>query len=125
VLDAEEARQGARRSVTDPAGPAAVISREDEPGACDPTLPARLADIGVYGLGVPERFGGAGSGLLELGVVFQEAGRAALGAPLLSPVLAADLLVQAAQAAAGGADGLAAGLLARIAAGQLIAAPAI
>src|ERR1700728_798957 len=121
----EELRRVIRRLLTEFAGPAAVISREGEPSASDPRLPARLAEIGVYGLGVPERFGGAGFGLLELGVVCQEAGRAALGAPLLSPVLAADLLLQAAQASATGADGLAGGLLTRIAAGQLIAAPAI
>ena len=121
----EELRRVIRRLLTESAGPAAVISREGEPGACDPTLPARLAEIGVYGLGVPERFGGAGFGLLELGVVFQEAGRAALGAPLLSPVLAADLLLQAAGSATAGAGGPAGGILARIAAGELIAAPAI
>jgi alkylation response protein AidB-like acyl-CoA dehydrogenase len=121
----EELRQVIRRLLTESAGPAAVISREGEPGACDPTLQARLAEIGVYGLGVPERFGGAGFGLLELGVVFQEAGRAALGAPLLSPVLAADLLLQAAGSATAGAGGPAGGILARVAAGELIAAPAI
>jgi alkylation response protein AidB-like acyl-CoA dehydrogenase len=125
-LDSEhdELRQVIRRLFGQSAGPAAVIALADEPVACDPRLTARLAEIGVYGLGVPERFGGAGFGLLELGVVCQEAGRAALGAPLLSPVLAAVLVLQAAQAAAG-ADGLAGDLLARIAAGQLIAAPAI
>jgi alkylation response protein AidB-like acyl-CoA dehydrogenase len=121
----DELRQVIRRLLSESAGPAAVIALADEPVACDPRLTAGLAEIGVYGLGVPERFGGAGFGLLELGVVCQEAGRAALGAPLLSPVLAADLLLQAAQAAAAGPEGLAGGLLARIAAGQLIAAPAI
>src|ERR1700722_96470 len=117
-----ELRQVIRRLLGESAGPAAVIALADEPAACHPRLTAELAAIGVYGLGVPERFGGAGSGLLELGVVFQEAGRAALGAPLLSPVLAADLVRQAAVA---DADGFAGGLLTRIAAGQLIAAPAI
>jgi alkylation response protein AidB-like acyl-CoA dehydrogenase len=121
----DELRQVIRRLLGQSAGPAAVIALADEPVACDPRLTAGLAEIGVYGLGVPERFGGAGSGPLELGVVFQEAGRAALGAPLLSPVLAADLLLQAAQADVAGAGGLAGGLLARIAAGELIAAPAI
>ena len=101
----DELRRVIRRLLTESAGPAAVISRESEPEASDPRLPARLAEIGVYGLGVPERFGGAGSGLLELGVVFQEAGRAALGAPLLSPVLAADLLLQVAGSAAAGGPG--------------------
>ena len=121
----DELRQVIRRLLGESAGPAAVIARADEPAACDPRLTAGLAEIGVYGLGVPERFGGAGFGMLELGVVFQEAGRAALGAPLLSPVLAADLLLQAAQAEAPGTDGLAGGMVARIAAGELIAAPAI
>jgi alkylation response protein AidB-like acyl-CoA dehydrogenase len=121
----DELRQVIRRLLGEFAGPAAVIALADEPVASDPRLTAGLAEIGVYGLGVPERFGGTGFGLLELGVVCQEAGRAALGAPLLSPVLAADLLLQTALAAAAGADGLVGGLLARIAAGQLIAAPAI
>src|ERR1700689_720345 len=121
----EELRQVIRRLLGQSAGPTAVIALGDEAVACDPRLTAGLAEIGVYGLGVPERFGGAGFGLLERGVVFQEAGRAALGAPLLSPMLAADLLLQAAQAAAAGAGGLAGGLLARIAAGERVAAPAI
>src|ERR1700730_16545805 len=116
----EELRRVIRRLLTESAGPAAVISREGEPSAFDPALPARLAEIGVYGLGVPERFGGAGFGLLELGVVFQEAGRAALGAPLLSPVLAADLLMSA-----GDGEERVSDFLGRIAAGELIAAAAI
>src|ERR1700722_17699835 len=122
----DELRQVIRRLLTESAGPSAVIALAGETVACAPRLAARLAgELGVYGLGVPERFGGAGFGVLELGVVFQEAGRAALGAPLLSPVLAADLLLQAAQAADPGADGLAGAMLARIAAGELVAAPAI
>src|ERR1700751_320951 len=100
----DELRQAIRRLLIESAGPAAVIAPAGAPVACDPLLSARLArELGVYGLGVPERFGGAGFGLLELGVVFQEAGRAALGAPLLSLVLAADLLLQAAGSATAGA----------------------
>jgi len=86
----DELRQVIRRLLAGSAGAAAVIALADEPVACDPKLTAGLAEIGVYGLGVPERFGGGGFGLLELGVVCQEAGRAVLGAPLLSAVLAAD-----------------------------------
>ncbi|MCW2894939.1 MAG: putative acyl-CoA dehydrogenase [Actinomycetia bacterium] len=122
----DELRQVIRRLLAESAGPATVIALADEPVACDPRLPARLSgELGIYGLGVPERFGGAGFGLLELGVVFQEAGRAALGAPLLSPVLAADLLLQAAESATERAGGPAGSMLARMAAGELIAAPAI
>lgn len=101
------------------------------PGSSDARVAARLAgEIGVHGLGVPERLGGAGFGMLELGVVFQEAGRAALDAPLLSPVLAADLLLQAVSSTSASGSGSAdaegaADLLALIAAGALLAAPAI
>ncbi|MDX6340371.1 MAG: hypothetical protein QOH87_509, partial [Trebonia sp.] len=70
----DELRQVIRRLLAESAGPATVIALADEPVACDPRLPARLSgELGIYGLGVPERFGGAGFGLLELGVVFQEA----------------------------------------------------
>jgi alkylation response protein AidB-like acyl-CoA dehydrogenase len=117
----DDLRQVVRRLLSESAGVTDVIRRAGDPAACDPLLTARLArEIGVYGLSVPGGLGGAGFGLLELGVVFQEAGRAALGAPLLSPVLAADLLARAAAD-----DEVAAGLAGRIAAGELIAAPAI
>ncbi|HEY1968086.1 MAG TPA: acyl-CoA dehydrogenase family protein [Pseudonocardia sp.] len=42
------------------------------------------AELGVAGLLVPEQFGGAGAGMAELGVVFEEAGRALWCSPLLS-----------------------------------------
>jgi alkylation response protein AidB-like acyl-CoA dehydrogenase len=113
----DELRRVVRRLLAESGGAGDVVSRAGEPAACDPQLTARLAgEVGVYALGVPERFGGAGFGMLELGVVFQEAGRAALGAPLLSQVLAADLLLQATGSG---------GMLAQIASGELIAAPAI
>jgi alkylation response protein AidB-like acyl-CoA dehydrogenase len=117
----DELRAVIRRLLTESAGTTDVIARDGSPAACDARLPAALAEIGVYGLGVPERFGGAGFGLLELGVVFQEAGLAALGAPLLSPVLAAELLLAAAEAG----TPVAGEWLERVAAGDLVAAPAI
>ncbi|WP_395106239.1 acyl-CoA dehydrogenase family protein [Actinomadura sp. SCN-SB] len=111
--DHDDLREAVRRPLAD-----------SPPGACDARAAVRLArEIGVYGLCVPERFGGGGFGMLELGVVFQEAGRAAFDAPLLSPVLAADLLLPAASFDSG--SDVAADLLARIAAGELVAAPAI
>jgi alkylation response protein AidB-like acyl-CoA dehydrogenase len=127
----DDLRRVVRRLLSESAGVADVIGRADDPAACDPRLTARLAEeIGVYGLGVPAELGGAGFGMLELGVVFQEAGRAALGGPLLSPVLATDLLMQAAVHGRAGdtgacGDAVAAGLLGRISAGELIAVPAI
>jgi alkylation response protein AidB-like acyl-CoA dehydrogenase len=119
----DELRQVVRHLLTESAGAADVISRSGQPTACDARLTARLAgEIGVYGLTVPEKFGGAGFGLPELGVVFQEAGRAALGAPLLSPVLATDLLMPDGDDAA---DTTIGDFLGRIAAGELLTAAAI
>ena len=116
----DELRQVVRHLLTESAGAADVISRSGQPTACDARLTAKLArEIGVYGLTVPERFGGAGFGLLELGVVFQEAGRAALGAPLLSSVLATDLM------SAGDGDETVSDFLGRIATGELLVAAAI
>jgi alkylation response protein AidB-like acyl-CoA dehydrogenase len=43
-------------------------------------------EIGVPALAIPERFGGAGYGVLELGVVFEELGRALVGSPFLASV---------------------------------------
>jgi alkylation response protein AidB-like acyl-CoA dehydrogenase len=43
----------------------------------------RLAKVGVAGLAVPERFGGAGAGPVELVVVFEELGRHAVPGPLV------------------------------------------
>ncbi|GAA1832806.1 acyl-CoA dehydrogenase family protein [Actinomadura chokoriensis] len=56
----------------------------------------RLAtELGVTGLIVPERHGGAGAGAAELAVVLEEMGAALLPAPFLSSsVLAATLLLQ-------------------------------
>jgi alkylation response protein AidB-like acyl-CoA dehydrogenase len=47
-----------------------------------------LADLGVAGLVVPERHGGAGLELLELALVSEELGRGALPAPFLGHALA-------------------------------------
>ncbi|HTK67316.1 MAG TPA: acyl-CoA dehydrogenase family protein [Pseudonocardia sp.] len=84
----EELRRGLRRLLDGAGGPA---SDPDEP--LDDGLIKRLVDeLGVYALAVPEEFGGAGFGFVELGVVFHEAGRSLLRAPLLSTTLATVLL---------------------------------
>jgi alkylation response protein AidB-like acyl-CoA dehydrogenase len=53
-------------------------------GTHDLSLWRRLdREIGVAGLAVPERFGGSGAGLAEVGVVQEELGRALAGTPML------------------------------------------
>jgi alkylation response protein AidB-like acyl-CoA dehydrogenase len=62
----------------------------------------RLCDeIGVAGLAIPERYGGAGAGLAEIGVVMEELGRNLTPSPLLgSAVLAAATVLASGDAAA-------------------------
>jgi len=52
--------------------------------------------LGLQGLAIPEKFGGSGSGYVELTVVFEEMGRVLLCAPFFATVaLAANLLLSA------------------------------
>ncbi len=76
--------------------------------------------VGLTGLAVPEEYDGAGYGPEELAVVFEEAGRSLLCAPLLSTVgLATPLLL------ASGDDALKKEWLPRIAAGSAFATLAL
>src|SRR3954471_7501417 len=53
------------------------------PQGYDPAVWRRLAsELGLQGLAIPEEYGGSGFGYAELGIVFEEAGRALLCAPL-------------------------------------------
>ncbi|MFE6893783.1 acyl-CoA dehydrogenase [Streptomyces sp. NPDC057694] len=73
-----------------------------------------LAAQGLLGIRLPEEYGGGGGTLLDLAVVVEEAGRAALPGPFLATVLAAEVLERS------GAPELAG----RLAAGELIGAVA-
>ncbi|MEV5829770.1 acyl-CoA dehydrogenase family protein [Spirillospora sp. NPDC052242] len=75
----------------------ADVRRIAESGAgYDPDVWRRLAqDLGLQGLAVPEEHGGAGFGYAELGIVFEEMGRALLCAPYFATVaLAAEALLR-------------------------------
>jgi alkylation response protein AidB-like acyl-CoA dehydrogenase len=59
----------------------------EDPAGFDRGTWRRLAnELGLQGLAVPERFGGSGFGPVELGVVFEELGRALAGGPFLASV---------------------------------------
>jgi len=84
----DELRSSVRRLLDEAVGAASPN------GGPDDTLTTRLADeIGAFSIAVPERFGGAGFGLVELGVVCHELGRAAANLPLFSATLASQLLL--------------------------------
>lgn len=79
-----------------------------------------FAEMGFAGLLVPEEFGGSALGAVEAGVVMEEIGRTLMPSPFLSTaVLAASALGR------GGSKAQKAEHLARIAAGDLIAALAV
>ena len=83
-----------RRFMAD-ASPTSEVRRlmDAEPGF-DPAVWRRMADeLGLVGLMIPERYGGSGFGLVELGLAMEEMGRVLLCAPYLaSAVLAANAL---------------------------------
>jgi alkylation response protein AidB-like acyl-CoA dehydrogenase len=82
----------------------------------DPSDWHELADMGLLGLLIPEEFGGAGAGHVEMGIVMEEMGRALLCAPYFSTAVLVPHLL-----AAAGDAGERATVLSRIAAGDLIA----
>jgi alkylation response protein AidB-like acyl-CoA dehydrogenase len=55
------------------------LNAADEPGAA--VWRQAAEELGLQGLIVPEQWGGSGASLIELGVVFEEMGRALFGAP--------------------------------------------
>jgi len=85
--------------------------------APDSLWPRLCGEVGVAGLAVPERYGGAGAGPAETGVVMEELGRDLTCSPMLgSAVLAAQALL------ASGDDDACARLLPALAAGSATAA---
>ena len=83
--------------------------------AIDRELWDGLAEMGLIGLHIPEEYGGAGFGMPELAVVFQELGRMVAPVPLLSSVLASAAILKA------GTDDQKRDMLPRIASGDVIA----
>ncbi|MET7725095.1 acyl-CoA dehydrogenase family protein [Streptomyces mirabilis] len=75
---------------------AAVRRLAADPGGHDRVLWRRMAgELGLQGLAVPEEYGGSGFGYVDLGIVFEEAGRALLCGPYFATVaLAAEALLR-------------------------------
>lgn len=72
-----------------------VVDAEPTAGTVFDELHTALASMGVFGLIVPEEYGGAGLELLDLAVVAERLGYGAAPTPLLGPVLSALALVRA------------------------------
>lgn len=101
-------------------GPDVVRAAWESDTGRSPELWSALAEMGVVGLTVPEAHGGLGMDELDLVLLLEEAGRAALPEPLLeTTAVAAPLLADVAT------DDIAAECLPRIASGKTIATVAI
>ena len=98
--------------------PAVVRAYLDDADDHLPPFWADMADLGWFGIHLPERCGGSGAGLAELAVVVEELGRVVAPGPFLPTVLAAAVIDRL------GDDDHRAGLLSGLAAGATPAAVA-
>ena len=62
---------------------------ERRPATTPPSGPRLAEQLRLPGLAIPEEYGGDGFGLVELGVVLEEMGRALLRAPFFATVVLA------------------------------------
>ncbi len=92
----EQLRDSLRRFLSNEAPLAQVRALLDDPRGHSAGVWKGLAELGLPGLLVPERFGGAQLGMLEMGVALEELGRALYPGPFLSSALAATALLRAA-----------------------------
>ncbi len=88
-----------------------------DPDGFDRGLWARMAEMGFAGVAIPERFGGAGLGMVAAGLIQEAIGRNLSIAPFLSSAI-----LSATAIARGGSEEQKAALLPQIAAGELIVA---
>ena len=117
----EELRRSVRRFLEDKSPSAEVRRLMETTEGYDPSVWAQMAQqLGLQGLAIPEEYGGSGFTYVELGIVFEEMGRALLCAPYLSSVaLAANAIL------ASGDDSAKKEHLPGIASGDTIAALAL
>jgi alkylation response protein AidB-like acyl-CoA dehydrogenase len=109
------------RSTSSPVAPIAwVRARYEGPRGTTDEVWQGLADLGVLGLLVPERDGGAGMGMVDAAVVLEELGRAVHPGPFKSSAIGATgLLVDLDD------DATTADLLSRLAAGSAVGTVAL
>lgn len=106
-------RQTARKFLASKAGSEVVRRLMATDEGFDPGLWAETAQMGWQAMAVPEEFGGAGYGFVELSVLMEEMGRAVFPAPFLSTaVLSAQAILL------GGSDAQKKELLPGIASGE-------
>lgn len=85
-------RDWARNSTSGPGGTKAI--REVEQGSADAWRPvfAKLADLGIFGVAIPEDRGGAGGSIEDLCAMVEEAAKALIPGPVATTALATVVL---------------------------------
>ena len=97
----EDLRSSVRALLSDKSDQDAVRAAIESKAGYDTALWAQLAEqIGAPALALPEQYGGAGYGYVELGVVLRELGRALVPAPFFSSVVLAGSAIVASEDAA-------------------------
>src|SRR5205823_10215417 len=92
----KQMRDEARKFLTEKCPPKAVREVLDGKAPYDRELWQGLAEMGFLGVAIPEEFGGAGAGHLELCVIAEEIGRSLAPVPFSSTVyLAAEAILLA------------------------------
>src|SRR3981189_563032 len=92
----KQMRDAARKFLAEKCPPKAVRTVLDGKETYDKDLWKGLAEMGFLGVAIPEEFGGAGAGHLELCVISEEMGRALAPVPFSSTVyLAAEAILLA------------------------------
>lgn len=117
MSDDQDDLRAATRAVLERYAPLSVRARTGEEPAGE--VWAALTGLGLPGMLVPERWGGAGLGPADAAVVLEESGRVLLPAPLLSTTLAVATVLAHAD------PDQAALLLPRVAAGELVVTVAV
>ena len=113
-------RQTAREWLEKKSPPSKVRELMESADGFDRGQWEELAGLGWHAMAIPEEYGGAGYGFLEVAVLLEEMGRALLPAPFMSSVvLAANAILLA------GSEEQKAALLPGIAAGETIATVAV
>src|SRR5512135_1664431 len=113
--DQKQLRDQARKFLAEKCPPKAVRVVLDGKESYDRELWKGLAEMGFLGVAIPEEFGGAGAGHLELCVIAEEMGRALAPVPFSSTVyLFAEALLLA------GSEEQKKRLLPKVASGELI-----
>ena len=108
-------RNSARQFVSTECNKAKVRELEKSKEGYSPEIWRKMADLGWFGLMIPDKYNGMGMGLLDLMVVFEEIGKNILPSPfLVNTALATPPIVEA------GSEAMKAEYLPKIAAGELI-----